>query len=305
MKAALMFFNFGHLSIAMREIFESHTPEFVRWTIAQPCALRNSAEWASPEWADRELRALRVYSEAVAEGRILDGICVEREANFSETSAQGFVAADVLAAYGGADFAHCQCRYCPANAVRPKELDSLAGCYGWFELSALSDELHSRVEQAAKKLASDETWARAFLPTRPRWYGLWVSSPLTAQQLELHHQLALTLSADDEHFRAAFEDWMKAVAAAKDAQLPLHVRLYPAGQIQDRRWTVAAHCPQCMAERAERSRSCAVCGLQACALPPKRRHLRGTRPFRPLREFMNEEKLSRFTARYLARDKKL
>ncbi len=40
------------------------TPEFVRWTLAQICALRDETDVTDPEQAERQLRSLRELSMA-------------------------------------------------------------------------------------------------------------------------------------------------------------------------------------------------------------------------------------------------
>src|SRR5205814_775518 len=109
------------------------TPEFVRWAIAQSCPLREFEGWQEPEQVERRLRPLRAYSEAVDEGRLFEGICVSPAVSPEMTffaSAKGFRAAEVLDAYGGLEFTRNLCSGCPANALRGRTAEPLAGCHG-------------------------------------------------------------------------------------------------------------------------------------------------------------------------------
>ena len=191
-----------------------------------------------------------------------------------------------------------QCGSCPANAYRPAGEQSLAGCFGLFELSAIGEGLHTLVEAAISATQRSADFDSAFLVTQPRWYGLWATSPLSDQQIDLHLQLAKSLSSLDGRLATLLKTWHAVLDAARSAHLPLHVRLYPRGEIRDFRWTVAAHCPRCHVERPAQSRVCPVCGIEAHAMPPRKRHLRGSRPYWPLRGFMNEASTIQFLDRY-------
>ena len=60
----------------MVEPLKSSTPEFLRWTLAVACKLKDFAQWKNPDKVERHLRAVRVCETAIREGRVLDGICV-------------------------------------------------------------------------------------------------------------------------------------------------------------------------------------------------------------------------------------
>src|SRR3954466_13708392 len=90
------------------------TPEFLVWAIERHCPLRQIAGFADPERTERHLRALRAYSDASAQGRIFEGICVEADANPSQRYATcGFRVEEALTLYGGLESAATACGECP------------------------------------------------------------------------------------------------------------------------------------------------------------------------------------------------
>ena len=56
---------------------QGKTPEFIRWALAQECPLRDFPNWTDPNKTERHLRAIRVYQNAMKQGRVLNGLVVE------------------------------------------------------------------------------------------------------------------------------------------------------------------------------------------------------------------------------------
>lgn len=267
------------------------TPEFVRWTIPLACALREDTDVTNPEQTERQLRSLRTYSDCVAEGREFAGVCIS-----GSDPSLGFPSAEVLQAYGGETLVHSQCDHCQVNLLRGRQLSGLAGCFGTL---ILGHERGARLDAAIEHAGQGDRFDLLFLPTRPRWYGLWTAPALTVdQQLALHDLLSLVDCApfaDWQEFRAAL-----AIALAKPAEL--HLQNFPAGEASATTWSTVAHCQRCKAPMGERERHCATCGLSAHAQPRRQRKVRGGRPFVPLARFLGEPGTQALLARFAGRE---
>lgn len=275
------------------------TPEFIRWTLSRSCAVRDFDEATNPERTDRQLRSLRLYCEAVADGRQFEGVCLEP--NIRDSSEPlGFLSEEVLSTYGGAEQIQQWCSQCPANAAKTTGTLSWAGCFGWFELSFLGDSLHQFVEDVIH--TSNATLRTKietnFLPTRPVWFGLWATSPLTEIQVQCHLEIADALSAANGNVEKTLREWRATLVAARQFSLPLHVVHFPAGVVQNNRWFVPACCERCHATRENPRRPCPACGWNSFPSPSRRRHVQGIRPYRPLKTFMTETQVADFLQRY-------
>ncbi len=263
------------------------TPEFVRWTVAQSCALRDETDITDPEQAERQLRSLRELSMARAERRVVQGICLARDALAQSDSAQarGFLESEVLAAYGGEALVTSQCATCPAN-VLPGELASerFAGCFGLLILeSPLAEQLEAAIEQV--RASDPERFDDAFLASQPRRYGVW-ATPFASPQITLLIEIFCVLQVDESSREVA--EFRRALQLVHAAGLSLYARLYPPGEVQSFAWTVASHCPRCRAPMTMAARRCPACQFVGRALPGKKRKPRGQRPYVPLARFLGE-----------------
>jgi hypothetical protein len=280
------------------------TPEFVRWAIERPCPLRDVDHWQDPERTERQLRALRAYSEAVAEDRVFEGICVEPAASrglCDLAAVKGFRAAEILDTYGGGQFVESQCGDCPANGKKVHQRDALAGCYGLFELDTLSGgTFRQDVDSVIAQLGIDEEYRAAFQSTTPRWYGFWINSPLAVAQVRLLLQIFSALAEFRADYAERLRDFLSALQASLDAHLPLHVTLVPRGHADASIWTTASHCPRCKAAQAAWVHRCGACGQMGHANPPRKRRARGDRPYWPLQSFLGRDNVEPFLQRYLA-----
>src|SRR5262245_30186182 len=89
---------------------------------------------------------------------------------------------------------------------------------------------------------------RAFQITDPLWYGLWVDSPLTADQCRLLHTVFSDVVATVPRYAKHMEQFLAALQEAAETKLPLAVELSPPGHV-DLGWiTTFVHCPRCKAE---------------------------------------------------------
>jgi hypothetical protein len=278
------------------------TPEFVRWAIERPCPLRDSPRWQDPERTERQLRPLRAYSDAVTERRVFEGICVAEPSAGNRalgSSAKGFRASEILDAYGGEHSVESWCGNCPANVSRAQDGLGLAGCYGWFELASFADQLHAAIEEFIEADGLQDEFAAAFLPTKPRWYGLWVDSRPRDDQLRLLERLLIGVANRSWQFAQRLRTFLPAVRVSLAEQLPLHVALLPLGHATSVSWTVAAHCPRCRAAWVTAARHCRVCGRTGGPNAARTRHARGDRPYLRLERFLGREHVDPFLTRYL------
>ena len=104
------------------------TPPFIRWTLALGCPLREASDVFDPDQTERLLRGARCTSDALADGRVKDGIALQRQG--SDEQPKGFEIQAVMEPLGGESFVRQSCRHCLANAIARIEPAALAGCVG-------------------------------------------------------------------------------------------------------------------------------------------------------------------------------
>ena len=259
-----------------------HTPPFVLWTLAHACPLREASEFSNPEATERLLRGVRCYSAAIAEKRVKNGVVISPALENREPL--GFQVEPVLEPLGGLDFIAKCCTQCPANAIAQIEPNALAGCVGY-----LVPPIHTHdFQRIMDELISESS------NTVPRWYGLWLAPQLTQTMLELQSQVWRAYRANaNAPLVSGLEDYFAAVELARRNKLDLRVQLYPPGTCEGRRWIVAAHCGRCMSPWPEaRWQQCRVCGQVGGRQAERTRRRMGTRPFRPLHEFLSAEEIA-------------
>lgn len=272
----------------------AQTPEFLVWAIERLCPLRQIAGFEDPERTERHLRTLRAYSDAAAEGRVFEGICV--------VPPNGFRVEDALSLYGGLNAAEEACRDCPANALQKDNPNSHAGCFGMVPLPIDESEVHAAVEEAVDRLNLRANIVAKFPGTKPAWYGLWMRSPLDAPRALLLKFILRNAGGRDFGYVRAMNQMILGLSAAYEHALPLHVRLYPRGEVQGTWWNLAPHCQQCHAPWPDaQHEQCQVCGYVGRPASPPKRRARGTRPYWPLERMLGNEKAAEFLVRYEAR----
>jgi hypothetical protein len=262
------------------------TPEFLAWALQLTCPLRGEQDGSDPERTERQLRAARAASDARRENRVFEGLAVDPP--------HGFRLNEALAIYGGESAVAAACRACPANCVSSPTLRvghaselMYAGCYG---LTPVGQHVSIAVEQAIEHMGLASEVVNSFPPSTPRWYALWINSPLSMQQLAVVGPLIAAVG---------LSDLAAGCATALSANLPLHVRLYPAGKVEGTWWRLVAHCPRCKgAWPGERSRQCRVCGYVGHPAPDKKRRVRGRRPYARLDHVLGAGESTEFLARY-------
>jgi hypothetical protein len=268
------------------------TPSFLVWALERHCSLRQIAGWEDPERTERLLRAARAYDEARAEGRILDGVAFAAGAEVEQeiSSVRGFRVDSTLGLYGGAAGLHANCDNCPANALGDNRGRQVVGCFGMWPLPTDLNRFYEHVDAAL---------AESRLPTntRPGWFGLWMNSPLSGDTCSELVRVLAGLRIDDPASDAGRAELVIALEAAARHDIPLRVQLYPRGRTDDPWWQLADHCGRCHAEWTG-SGPCRVCGQTVHPAAPKKRRVRGQRPYFPVVRLLGAEHAAELWVRY-------
>ncbi len=270
------------------------TPPFIVWALARHCSLRQISQWEDAERTERLLRAARAYDEARAEGRIEGGVAfaagAERESGLANVC--GFPVDTALALYGGTAGLNAACDDCPANALRGRRGRQVVGCFGMWPLPTDVESFCEQVEA----IISGESQIAALSTTTPRWYGLWHRSPLprstAAMLLRLLGELALP-----EESAPGRDELLPALAIAAAGQFPLYFRHYPPGEVDGPWWNLVPHCGNCQAPWSGGG-ICSVCRLSTHPASPKKRRVRGQRPYYPLVRLLGDERADELWKRY-------
>lgn len=272
------------------------TPEHILWAIEHACPLRNLRDWADPEQTERELRPLRAYCEARQDGRVFEGICLEQAtADLKPAQALGFPAAEIFDAYGEGLFLEATCGKCPANLPQGDKT-SLAGCHGWFITQEIKPRLN-RIIDDLKSSGRDQQLAHFPLHRfQQAFYALWTHSIWRNQMLSQAVELFCRVAADDGD--EAVTRFAGALRSAQQHGCAMRVKLMPRGEREANCWTVAAHCPNCLADWSDPVGRCRACDYRGGAAPARRRSARGNRPFIPLGRIIGEQNVDEFLVRY-------
>lgn len=267
------------------------TPEFLIWALEHSCSVRGFQDGRDTERTERQLRAAREVSEARREGRIFEGICV-RPPN-------GFRISETLSVYGGLTAVEDTCRQCAVNALRERNLQSLAGCYGVVVAPSEQQAFYCAIETAIRMQLGD--LPDCFVPASPAWYGLWMSSPLEAPRAGT---LAVILRAAQAAVSSAvqgFDEFLIALELSQARQIPLHVAVYPRGHVESGNWLLDPHCPRCKAAwTREAARKCQTCDYSGPPASARKRKARGQRPYVPLAHLFGKQQAAEFLVRYEA-----
>jgi hypothetical protein len=269
------------------------TPEFLIWALEYSCPIRGFQDGSDPERTERQLRAARAVGDAQFEGRVFEGLSV--------SPPDGFRIDKALEIYGGLYAVEQACGDCPANALAHQAPGKFAGCYGLVPLPDDPRTVHSEVERAIERAYPRTDWTTLCIATTPRWYGLWINSPLAAEQLLVRYLVLAAAKIDDSLCRAAVAELLAALNAAFDIDCRLHVRLFPRGHVDGPWWRLAPHCPRCKVPWNDASgQQCKICGLDTHPAPDKKRRARGRRPYYPLSQLLGEREAKEFIVRYQA-----
>jgi hypothetical protein len=266
------------------------TPPFVRWTLAHPCAVREFDDYFDPDRMDRLLRGVRCFSDAMVEGRVRQGVVVQRNVQESQKPL-GFHIDAVLEPLGGEDFLRSICSGCPANALERMESAPLAGCVGHLVPPVEnSQEFYQYVDDIFESYSE---LTQSFISTLPHWFGLWINERPTPDEAKWQREVLSQLLLAYGDSLVGLADYLAAIEAYLEHAVPLVVRAYPGGRCEGRKWYVEPHCGRCKAPWPEaRRQQCRVCNHVGGRQPEQRRLRMGTRPYRPLAEFLGEEEVA-------------
>ena len=222
----------------------------VVWALENPCPYRYRSGWQLPNVASEALFELRVLNECES----FEGLCItdligvpDKGGRIHRFPIHGFEITGALLENGTS-----LCAKCPSN-IGPEKV---AGCHGWLNVDPTSEELHRWLEERVDALGIETELSSLFQSTKPRWFGLWIDSPLSSQQRAVFSKLFGALDEDEE-----FAHFHKALSS----QLALHVSLSPPGHA-DLGWTtIFGHCDRCKALpnldlNFDSKQVCRVCG---------------------------------------------
>lgn len=288
------------------------TPEFVAWCLTWPCEFRSRFDLADPLHTERSLKSLRAASVALAENRCVQGWCVSRSSTkLTCETPQGFRLDDIVKRLGGSEKVSQTCQACPANTLSSQQF--WAGCFGFFPLDENLLQLPSNLDllrDTSEALEIYQTVSMALPPSNanPRsvWAEIWKSPLISGSQS--NSVLKLLEQAIPEVGRA-LPDWQSLrqallISGRMESGISLAVRHLPTGLVTGRQWIWSSRCVYCQAPRENRSR-CTRCGDRSAPLNPEKRGARGTRPYRNLRELLDESELSRLVAELAFNDRQI
>jgi hypothetical protein len=301
---------------------KSSTPEFLRWTLAVACNLKEFSQWKNPDRVERHLRAVRVCETAIREGRVLDGICVAAErCDDDSADALGFRIADVVESFGNLEAIAETCGQCAANAIKELHPTANVGCFGLMpitniyvhpvgETTVLGE---TNLQQLLDKILTDNLGlssriAKCFAPTQPAWYGLWIpdSPSLQQRQVQLEVMDELLLSVTDTQVNSAWKLFTTALRISVQHDFEIRIELCPAGIRDNVNWTVPEHCCRCHApwkpDLRKSMSSWQICRYQG---HPNKRHqgfVQGKRPYWKLSQFLGEQQAALFLEQYRQRE---
>jgi hypothetical protein len=268
------------------------TPEFVRWTIARPCMLREEYCWTDPELTERLLRAVRAAGDVIQEGRMLDGVAFASPPPIDGEwdQVQGFLLGEALSVFGGADFVAAACAACPANALARRR-PVWAGCYGMFHL-ADAEAFHAAVDDSLGENPPGVAIRRVFYEAAPLWYGLWIDSPIIEEKARLLLALLTSVAQRAPDAAPSLDEFLDALRVSLETGLPMYARLIPAGRRLNGAWKLDPHCKRCGAPRTIGGGPCRVCGVRGEECAGRTRKVRGARPYAPLIKQLGADKLA-------------
>jgi hypothetical protein len=197
------------------------------WAIERRCPLRRGRDWQLPQVTWRRLRDLRDLNETVFEGVCVTGHLLFRGG--SDPPASGFLVAEATAPFGGEERVRATCAACEANVGQGAD-PGVAGCHGYVRIDPDSAELDDALGRAADRLGPTGGLSPLFTATTPRWYGLWIGSPLDGERLRVLSRLLEEASVGWTGVPGGDRLVEAARRAAADG-LALHARLDPPGHV--------------------------------------------------------------------------
>jgi hypothetical protein len=241
----------------------SDTLQYLSWHLEYACAFRRGAAVTDLLAARAATGELHAIDGAAARGDLYGDICVQGTSySRAGVAPVGFRIGETVNAVGGLTAAREICGQCPANALNPTP-GGMAGCCGVLEIEptqSVEDQLRSALLTSGLR----RSFANVFLETRPLWYGLWVSSPLSPAQLEMMGKVLTPAMGE------GVVQFLSACDVAVEHGIRLHVRMSPPGHVDFGFHTTFPHCPRCKMGNGEEWKSpyssevitCEACGFR-------------------------------------------
>ena len=307
------------------------TPQFVRWAVDFECELREEGTGRSPAATFRQLRSLASISEGVLDRRCYRGFCFSSSTveQLAKAPAKHLKADDVanikaipirevVEWFGGIEQINRACGNCPVNG-NPTENDATArwaGCFGYLSTDPgwsvdrahsdfqLNEVLVGIVDQFLSNNLDDFCRAFPAQPPHAGWYGLWLSTELRGLQLKLLEGVLDELiqhvesnSGLEESAKRELTRFRNVASLAREHDCSIAVELVPQGFSDGRHWRIAAHCPDC---RAQRNVSpCPKCHSSKGIVGEQKRQVLGDRPYLRLEDIVGREQTLCLATEYI------
>jgi hypothetical protein len=234
------------------------TLQCVNWHLRYECPFRKGAAVDEQIAAYDATSKLRYIDDATLRGDVFGDICLTSTVYFqgNTTPGGGFRISDAVAPARDLAAARATCRHCPANALPPGKM---AGCCGSILLDPDFPQLQSALLDSINTRGFERQFRDNFIATKPLWYGLWISSPLTRAQLELLRSILRPLQpmAHDD-----FRPFLRACELSLTYEISLHTQLCSPGHTDFGQLTTFPHCPRCKKDHGrwtDRSPTPAIC----------------------------------------------
>lgn len=251
------------------------TLQVVHWSLERKCPFRQGADCFLPVKSMKQLTDLQVWASASQFGGVQDSICVtgwkivkDKTGKRYRIPNQGYQVNEQLNQFGGVETVQQTCSGCEANVDR-KLSSEITGCYGSLNIRPDSPEVEEQLWRVIEQRDLESRLCAAFPETDPLWYGLWIQSPLKRLQAEVLYEL-LDAGYGREHLDdESIGTFLRALKAAIQWELPLHVELTPLGHFDLGCHTIYPHCPRCKAavraslredNNLHARQECQVCG---------------------------------------------
>lgn len=263
------------------------TPEHVRWTLVHDCPLRAGTDISNPDQTERLLRSVQLAGDAILNKTKVGSVILRERADTKEILA--FDKAQSFAPFGGENAVQQCCHDCPVNIGRPKYP---ATCFG---VAYLPVERERR--DAVLRMVDEPKFDS---PVANRWHRAWIDWENSPTKLKFARDMVRILRREpkdrDLLTRQESRPWaimQCAIALAmRLSEFRLNVSVHPAGVTRGRSWQVDPHCIRCKASWwDERKKTCKVCGNEGGRQSSRTRKRIGTRPFRPLSEFVSADQI--------------
>ncbi|MEC9093593.1 MAG: hypothetical protein VX438_12850 [Planctomycetota bacterium] len=290
----------------------TRTPLFLIWAINLDCSVREAFNTEEQDllYLERILRPLRSLAMATREHRTIDDLCILQEStdSFQEIDqVKGFLASEILDSFGGEPFLDQNCRGCAANLYGPINGNQpcqatfkrqFAGCYGYCQSAYENLDLFAEWDLLLKSTAGIKQFGPDF-----RLHHLWQTEELGSQgQLntaQKNHFLQLLRWTEKQGLQNTdISSFATAIETAIQCNLEILVQLIPAGINDGIKWMLPQHCFNCIASLTHWTGQCPHCGSCATPNPPRKRNLRGDRPYFPIQNFLGAKKASEIARQY-------